>query len=119
VRERFKRLGIDLHDPIITADTGYANEANMQYLHENGFNGYIPDNRFRSRDPKFTEQKTNHSTRRPITGKKNATASVIPATEFNFNVVKKPVVVRRMKTCGYAANCSINMGILNSSLKVV
>ncbi|HEY4714325.1 MAG TPA: transposase, partial [Aquirhabdus sp.] len=33
VRERFKRLGIEAHDPIITADTGYANEANMQYLH--------------------------------------------------------------------------------------
>ena len=53
VRDRFKRLGIDTHDPIITADTGYANEANMQYLHENGINGYIPDNQFRQRDPKF------------------------------------------------------------------
>jgi len=37
VRERFKRLGIELDDPIITADTGYANEANMQYLHEKLF----------------------------------------------------------------------------------
>jgi hypothetical protein len=27
---------------IVTADTGFANEANMQYLHENQINGYIP-----------------------------------------------------------------------------
>jgi len=77
VRERFKRLGIELDDPIFTADTGYANEANMQYLHENGINGYIPDNKFRQRDPKFTEQKTNHTRRRPITGKTKSTLSVI------------------------------------------
>jgi transposase len=89
LRERFKRLGIVARDPIITADTGYANEANMKYLHENGINGYIPDNQFRQRDPKFAEQKTNHSTRRPITGKNKVTTSVIPATEFDFNPVNK------------------------------
>ena len=87
VRERFERLGLKTHNPVITADTGYANEANMQYLYENDINGYIPDNKFRSRDPKFTGQKMNHSTRRPITGKKKATASVIPASEFDFDLV--------------------------------
>jgi hypothetical protein len=89
LRDRFERLGIDLNDPIITADTGYANEGNMQYLYENNINGYIPDNQFRKRDPKFSEQKTNHSTRRPITGKKKATTSVIPASEFQFDPIKK------------------------------
>ena len=89
VRERFKRLGIDTHDPIITADTGYANEANMQYLYENNINGYIPDKQFRKRDPKFTEQENHHSTRPPITGKKKATLSVIPASAFQFDPVAK------------------------------
>src|SRR5690606_18024758 len=42
---------------VVTADTGFANEANMKYLHERQINGYIPDNRFRSRDPRFAEQK--------------------------------------------------------------
>ncbi|MES9853613.1 MAG: transposase [Candidatus Thiodiazotropha sp. L084R] len=42
---------------IITADTGFANEANMAYLQKKKINGYIPDNKFRSRDPKFAEQK--------------------------------------------------------------
>jgi len=87
VRDRFKRLGIDARDPIITADTGYANEANMQYLHDNGINGYIPDNQFRKRDPKYSDQKTNRSKRPPITGKQKSASSVIPATEFDFDPV--------------------------------
>lgn len=92
VRERFKRLGIDPHDPIITADTGYANEANMQYLHDNHINGYIPDNQFRKRDPKFSEQNSHHTKRPPITGKKKATARIISASEFEFNPVTKTCV---------------------------
>ena len=60
-QNRFKRLAIDddilQSKTIITADTGFANEANMQYLHDNDINAYIPDNQFRSRDPKFANQK--------------------------------------------------------------
>ena len=89
VFKRFERLGIKTHAPIITADTGYANEANMQYLHDNDINGYIPDNQFRKRDPKFNQQQTNHSQRKAITGKKKAASSVIPATEFDFDPVNK------------------------------
>lgn len=61
LKDSYQRLGISdniYHDGVtITADTGYANEANMQYLYEQGINGYIPDNKFRSRDEKFTQQK--------------------------------------------------------------
>jgi hypothetical protein len=93
VRERFKRLGLsaDVYQTgaVVTADTGYANEANMRYLHDNGINGYIPDNQFRKRDPKFNEQQTNHSQRKAITGKKNAASSVIPASEFDFDPINK------------------------------
>jgi transposase len=93
VRERFQRLGLgnDVYQTgtVVTADTGYANEANMQYLHDNDINGYIPDNQFRKRDPKFTEQNNTHSTRSPITGKQKATASVISANEFQFDPITK------------------------------
>ncbi len=92
MQERFKRLGIKLDNPIFTADTGYANEANMKYLHENNINGYIPDNKFRQRDPNFSNQKENHSKRKPITGKTKATLSVIAASEFDFNPVNKTCV---------------------------
>ena len=60
IKDRFKRLEIseDIYQTgtVVTADTGFANEANMQYLHDNDINGYIPDNQFRSRDPKFADR---------------------------------------------------------------
>jgi len=96
--KRFKRLGIQLDDPIITADTGYANEANMKYLHENNINGYIPDNKFRQRDPKFKDQQANHTRRKPITGKTKTTLSVIPASEFEFDPVNKTCVCPAKET---------------------
>ena len=92
VRDRFKRLGIreDIfkgrYKPIITADTGFANEANMQYLHENKVNAYIPDNQFRSRDPKFQNQKVTHGKRHQKL-KQDRKRDVIPASEFAFDPV--------------------------------
>ena len=63
VEARFKKLGIAdniyQQGAIVTADTGFANEANMKYLHEHRINGYVPDNQFRSRDPKFQNLKDN------------------------------------------------------------
>ena len=53
---RYKRLGIKLKNPIFTADTAYANEVNMKYVHENNINGFIPDNKFRQCDPKFSKK---------------------------------------------------------------
>ena len=93
IEGRYRRIGIhpDLYQTgaIITADTGYANEANMQYLHDHGINGYIPDNQFRKRDPKFADYKSTHSTRPPTATPEKKTIEVIPASEFNFNPVKK------------------------------
>ena len=58
VTTSFKRTGISedilKSGVIVTADTGFANESNMEYLHKNNINGYIPDNQFRSRDPRFS-----------------------------------------------------------------
>ncbi|HEY3697875.1 MAG TPA: transposase, partial [Spongiibacteraceae bacterium] len=71
---------------IVTADTGYANEANMQYLHDNGIDAYIPDNQFRSRDPKFAEQKSKYGKRHQD---KPGVRNVIPASEFRFDPVNK------------------------------
>lgn len=93
IQTRYQRLGIreDLyHDgAIVTADTGYANEANMHYLHDNGINAYIPDNQFRTRDPKFADYKATHSTRPATTKRPVKTDDVIPASEFHFDPVHK------------------------------
>lgn len=70
---------------MVTADTGFASEDNMEYLHQNNINAYIPDNQFRSRDPKFKDQKTKYGKRHQNEKKTNKT--LIPATEFEFDPV--------------------------------
>lgn len=88
LKQRFQKLKLsqDIYKTgaIITADTGFANEANMQYLHDEGINGYIPDNQFRSRDPRFADQKDTYG-KRHQQGRKSKKPQVIPATEFDFN----------------------------------
>ena len=91
IGERYKRLGIsdDLYKSgtIVTADTGYANEENMKYLHEQGIDAYIPDNQFRSRDPKFIEQKDKYGKRK--SNVKRSTNDTLPASDFNFEPEQK------------------------------
>ena len=86
IQARYKKLGLSddiLKDGVIvTADTGFANEDNMKYLYENAINAYIPDNQFRSRDPKFIDHKKKHP--RPSRAKKGST-NIFAATEFIFD----------------------------------
>lgn len=86
IKARFERLEIndDIFETgaIITADTGFANEANMAYLHDNEINGYIPDNQFSSRDPKFQDQKAKHGKRHQDQPKAQP---LIPASDFQFD----------------------------------
>ncbi|MEL0584432.1 MAG: IS1182 family transposase [Candidatus Thiodiazotropha sp. (ex. Lucinoma kazani)] len=87
VEQRYRRLKINKaiykSNITVTADTGFANESNMQYLHENKINAYIPDNQFRSRDPRFSEQKEKYGKRHHTEKKK--TGNLIPAGDFNFD----------------------------------
>ena len=105
IKARYQRLAISKNiyqqGAIVTADTGFANEANMQYLHQEGINGYIPDNQFRSRDPKFADQKHQYG-KRPTTTKSTPTKTIIPATEFIFD----PVAMR----CQCPAGETLNYG---------
>ncbi len=90
IKDRYQRLKIsdDIYQTgtIVTADTGFANEANMQYLHESNISGYIPDNQFRSRDPKFANQKSKYGKRHQHQ-KNNQQSAMIPANEFSFDPV--------------------------------
>jgi len=71
---------------VITADTGFSTENNDRYLKEENINAYIPDNKFRSRDPKFKQQKNKYGKRHQDTVK--GMFKVIPSSEFTFNVKK-------------------------------
>jgi transposase len=89
VKDRFSKLGIAKNiyrkGIIVTADTGYAKEGNMQYLFQNKINGYIPDNQFRSRDPEFKEQKSKYGKRHQT----KKTYKLIPANEFVYDSTSK------------------------------
>ena len=96
VEERFKRLAFndDIFDTaikednkgtILTADTGFANEDNMKYCHENNINAYIPDNQFRSRDPKFKDQKKKHP--RPTRAKSGKVIPLFKPSDFQFDPI--------------------------------
>ena len=89
IKQRYRKLGLsdDIYKEgkegiIVTADTGFANEDNMEYLHENNINAYIPDNQFRSRDPRFDGQKKKHP--RESRAKKGSTKT-FTAKAFTFD----------------------------------
>ncbi|VAW67670.1 Mobile element protein [hydrothermal vent metagenome] len=88
INERYQQLAIneDIYETgiIITADTGFADEPNMQYLNENNINGYVPDNQFRKRDEKFATQIEKHGKRSDHRKNSNA-KSVIPSSEFRYD----------------------------------
>ena len=92
LQKRFKQLGIneDVYSSgaVITADTGFASEANMKYLHENKINAVIPDNKFRSRDPKFKYQKTKYGKQHQYKEKSKLIASI----EFELDAVNKTCI---------------------------
>lgn len=94
IEEPYTRLKIDddiyKANAIGTADTGFACEENMKYLHEEGIDAYIPDNQFRSRDPKFVCQRKDGK-RHQDTNKKDE-PTVIPASEFQFYPVLKAYI---------------------------
>lgn len=87
IKNRFANIGVskDIYKEgvIVTADTGFANDENYQYLRDEQIDAYIPNNQFRSRDKNFAGQKEKHSKR----GQDNVKGikSVPPSTEFYFD----------------------------------
>jgi len=104
IKARYQRLGLsdDVYkdNVIVTADTGFANEENMKYLHESKINAYIPDNQFRGRDPKFADQKAKYGKRHQRFKKEHAT-KVIPSEEFDFDPVDLSCVCPSGKTLSF------------------
>lgn len=103
IQERFSRLGIckDIlgEQAIITADTGFSNEANMRYLHEQNINAYIPDNRFRERDVRFATQKATYGKRKAHLRK--TTTDIFPASAFVIDPLQRTCVCPAGESLGY------------------
>jgi len=91
IQRRYRSAG--LHEDIlgtsivVTADTGYSNEANDDYVKAHRINAYIPDNRFRLRDKAFERQKEKYGKRHR--DKVKGIKSIIPASEFDVNLEAK------------------------------
>ena len=89
IDERYQKLAIsdDIYaDGVkVTADTGFSNEENMQYLYENNIDAFIPDKDFRSRDPKFVDAKSKYTTIK-------TTPSVFTFTDFTYDAIKQTCV---------------------------
>ena len=65
-RESFRRIGEAgdvLHRAALLADSGYHSEANLRYLAAHDIDGYIADNLFRKRDPRFASAARHRPTR--------------------------------------------------------
>jgi len=61
-----KDIGIEedyFEGKILTADSNYHDSDNLKKCEEEKIDAYIPDKRFRSRDPRFTSGKTSKSTK--------------------------------------------------------
>lgn len=56
-QEYFQALGQKrlIEQARLTADSGFCNTANANYLYEHGIDGYLPDLGFRKRDPHFVD----------------------------------------------------------------
>ncbi|NIW11399.1 MAG: transposase, partial [Gammaproteobacteria bacterium] len=58
-RQNVKEIGLAedyFKGKLFTADSDYHSAANMQTCEQEGLDAYIPDNKFRTRDPRFSRQ---------------------------------------------------------------
>ena len=91
IRNRYRRTGISENifedGVIVTADTGFSNDDNNEYVRDEGVNAFIPDQHFRSRDKHFAQQKATHGKRHQEN--KKGQQGVIPSSEFTFDKRRK------------------------------
>ncbi len=89
--ENFRVIGKEeniFKETKLFADSGFHSKVNIQMLEENKIDGYIADNRFRKRDPRF-ETADRH--KKPIEKEKPKKKYFSPA-DFTYDEVTKKVI---------------------------
>ncbi|MDI6809970.1 MAG: IS1182 family transposase [Candidatus Eisenbacteria bacterium] len=93
MRENFAEMGEQrdvLETAVLVADNGYHSEENVRMVLEGGIDAYLPDNRFRKRDPLF---KTAERHRRPVDRKKTSRqARYFQVADFRYDETKGKLV---------------------------
>lgn len=80
---------------VLTADTGFSSEANMEYLFKEKIDAIVPDNQFRKRNPVFaqSEHYNQHKALRKKTRKDSREGKVvIPGSEFCVDLKSKTCI---------------------------
>jgi transposase len=100
VRESFNGDAVKEGDEIlqeakVLADSGYHNETTLGYLEENDIDGYVADNGFRSRDPRFATA-GRHKEKEPATPR--APKKHFRVEDFQVDTDKKSCICPAGKT---------------------
>jgi len=92
---------------VLTADTGFSSEVNMEYLFKENIDAVIPDNQFRKRNPVFAESAlyNQHKEQRKKTRKDRSQGkTVIPSNEFSIDLNSNTCICPAGKEMLYQGN---------------
>jgi transposase len=87
--ESFKEGDEILSEAKVLADSGYHSGDTLDYLEENGIDGYIADNGFRSRDPRFATA-SRHKAKEPA--KPKTTKDLFTVQDFQTDIEKRTCI---------------------------
>jgi hypothetical protein len=68
----------------LTADAGFHTEANMKMLAAKNIDGYVADNQFRKRDPRFADREQYKKRHRQQRAKKEGRSNLFTVKDFTF-----------------------------------
>ena len=86
VRENFRDLGEEdiYRKARVSADSGFHTEDSMKMMSERGVDGYVPDKRFRQRDPAF-QAAQRHRSHKALVGRSRHKRKYFAASDFILN----------------------------------
>src|SRR3990172_2105082 len=94
LRENLDALGDNdvLTKATLTADAGYASEANMKYVFEAGIDAYIADKQFRKRDPRFASADRHKVRHRKECQQHSGARSLFRPADFTYDETARTCV---------------------------
>ena len=94
LRENLAALGAQdvLKEAALTADAGYASEANMKYVFEEGIDAYIADSQYRKRDPRFASAARHKVRHRKECQQHSGARSLFRPADFTYDETARTCV---------------------------
>jgi transposase len=93
IRENFSQMGETqdvLREAVFVADNGYHSEENVRMVYEEEIDAYLPDNKFRKRDPAFADAQRH---KKPVDRKKTKPGPrYFRSSDFTYDNVKGKLI---------------------------